>query len=84
MRTVGCGPRRLWWAEGRGSWTRACCCMGSGHSRLAGGAALVWMALCGHAFLSSPHSLHKLFCSRSPGAARRVRGAAGGMEARAG
>ena len=30
------------------------------------------------------HSLHRLLCSRSRGAARRVRGAAGGMEVRAG
>ena len=31
-----------------------------------------------------PHSLHRLLCSRSRGAARWVRGAAGGTEARAG
>ena len=58
--------------------------LGSRRSPLASGATLVWMALRRRAFLSGPHSLHRLLCSRSRGAARRVRGAAGGMEARAG
>ena len=52
-------------------------------SPLLAGAALVWTALCGCALLSGPHSLHKLLCSRSWGAARRVQGEAGGAEARA-
>ena len=42
--------------------------------------ALVWTALRGRAFLSGPHSPHRLLCSRSRGAARRVQGAAGGGE----
>ena len=42
-----------------------------------GRVGLVWMALRRCAFLSGPHSLHRLLCSRSRGAARRVRGAAG-------
>ena len=82
---AGCGPRRLWWAEGQGSWLRASRHhLGSGRSPLAGGATLVWTALRGCAFLSGPHSLHRLLCSRSRGAARWVRGTAGGTEARAG
>ena len=52
-------------------------------SPLLAGAALVWTALWGCALLSGPHSLHKLLCSRSWGAARRVQGEAGGAEARA-
>ena len=52
-------------------------------SPLLAGVALVWSALCGCALLSGPHLLHKLLCSRSRGAARRVRGEAGGAEARA-
>ena len=52
-------------------------------SPLLAGAALVWTALCGCTLFSGPHSLHKLLCSRSWGAARRVRGEAGGAEARA-
>ena len=52
-------------------------------SPLLAGAALVWTALWGCALLSGPHSLHKLLCSRSWGAARRVQGEAGGTEARA-
>ena len=84
-RAAGCGPRRLWWAEGQGSWFRASHHrLGSGRSPLAGGATLVWTALRGRAFLSGPHSLHRLLCSRSRGAERWVRGAAGGTEARAG
>ena len=80
---AGCGPWHLRWVEGRGSWTRASRRLGSGHSHLGGRAALVWMALCGRAFLSGPHLPHKLLCSRSRGAARRVRGEAGGTEVRA-
>ena len=38
-----------------------------------GGAMLVWTALRGCAFLSGPHSLHRLLCSSSRGAARWVR-----------
>ena len=52
-------------------------------SPLLAGAALVWTALCGCALLSGPHLLHKLLCSRSWGAARRVQGEAGSAEARA-
>ena len=50
-------------------------------SPLLAGAALVWMALCGCALLSGPHLLHKLLCSRSWGAARRVQGEAGSADA---
>ena len=75
---------RPWRAEGRGSQTRAGrSCLGSGCFPLAGWAALVWTALCGCALLSGPHLLHKLLCSRSWGAARRVQGEAGSAEARA-
>ena len=36
-RAAGCGPRRLWWAEGQGSWFRASHHrLGSGRSPLAG------------------------------------------------
>ena len=59
-------------------------CLGSGRFPLAAGSALVWTALHGRAFFSGPHSPHRLLCSRSRGAARRVRGAASGAEARAG
>ena len=84
-RRAGCGPRRLRRAEGRGSRTRASRRrLGSGRFPVAGGSALVWTALRGRAFLSGPHSPHRLACSRSQGAARRVRGAAGGAEERAG
>ena len=71
---AGCGPLRLWQAEGRGAWTWASHRLGSGRSPLAGKATLVWTALRGHAFLSGPHSPHRLLCSMSWGAARRVRG----------
>ena len=77
---AGCGPR-VW----QGLQTRTSCRLGSsGCSPLAGGATLVWMALLRRDFLSGPHSPHRLLCSRSRGAARRVRGTAGGTEARAG
>ena len=84
-RAAGCGPRRLRRAEGRGSrpWASRRG-LGSQRSPLAGGSALVWTAFRGRAFLSGPHSPHRLLCSRSQGAARRVLGAAGGAEARAG
>ena len=47
-----------------------------GHHGLWQGATLVWTAHRGHAFLSRPHSPHRLLCSRSWGAVRRVRGPA--------
>ena len=85
MRVVGCGPRHLRWADGRGLQTRASPHrLGSRRSPPTGRAALVWTALHGCDFLSGPHSLHRLLCSWSQGAARRVQGAAGGAEARAG
>ena len=84
-RAASCGPRRLQRAEGRGSRPWASLRgLGSQRSPLAGGSALVWTAFRGRAFLSGPHSLHRLLCSRSRGAARRVPGAAGGTEVRAG
>ena len=81
-RAASCGPRRLRRAEGRGSrpWASRRG-LGSQRSPLAGGSALVWTAFRGRAFLSGPHSPHRLLCSRSQGAARRVLGAAGGAEA---
>ena len=84
-RAAGCRPRRLWLAEGRGLRTRASCRrLGSGGFPLARGAMLVWMTLRRRTFISVPHSPHKLLCSRSQGVARRVRGAVGAVEARAG
>ena len=73
-RTVG--VRGLWLATA--DWARGV------FLSLPGRAALVWTALRGRAFLSGPHSPHRLLCSRSRGAARRVQGAAGGAEVRAG
>ena len=72
-RAASCGPRRLRRAEGRGSrpWASRRG-LGSQRSPLAGGSALVWTAFRGRAFLSGPHSPHRLLCSMSQGAARRV------------
>ena len=84
-RAAGCGPRRPWRAEGRGSRTRASRRrLGSGRSPLAPGPR--WSGRHSAGALSSPAlTRHTNFLgSRSRGAARRARGAAGGAEARAG
>ena len=85
MREAGCGPWRPWWAEGRGLRTRA------SRRHLGSSVSLSPAGPC----WSGWHSMGALFSpaltrctnfpgSRSRGAARRVWGAAGGAEVRAG